>query len=323
MAITGAIPLPGNGMQGFNQGLTGMNSLFSQLIAQQATKEQMDRLRQMLPLEKQMKQAQISHMGAADAMLPLQRMLYMEQLKKAQMENDPTAQLEYLKKIQEGLGNGSPQGDASNANAILAGFLKHKFGIDMTKETPEQKESRAVDQAVSIDEAKTNRKKLDDIEATARALIPYAQANQRLEEILTRKPELPGRLTGLADQIGLTKDEDVGAFISGTQKLQSKMAKELSSRGGYGVSRLVEQAKPNIAKSSAYNKGVIKELKQEMKSSFDEMKSEYERLAKKPFPYSYDEYFKDALLPQAQAAQGNTSAQKKVMRFNPATGRLE
>jgi hypothetical protein len=200
---------------------------------------------------------------------------------------------------------GGPNLEALRSSPMLRGFFKHKFGFDplaSMPETPEQKHQGAINQAVSIDEAKATRKKIDDIEKTAQALLPYIGKVNTIEDILERKPDLVGRTTQLADLLGMTKDEDVGTFLSAAQTLQAHMAKELSSRGGFGVSKLVEQAKPNLGKSSAYNKGVIKDLKDSMKESFSQMKQEYERLSPgKKFPYNFEQYFQEAIGGQENA----------------------
>jgi hypothetical protein len=124
----------------------------------------------------------------------------------------------------------------------------------------------------------------------------------------------------LADLLGLTKDEDVGTFLSAAQALQAHMAKEMSSRGGYGVSKLVEQAKPNLGKSTAYNTGVVKELKQGMRESFNQLASEYKRLTGKKLPYDFEQYFQEETGMGADVAKPTG---KKRLKFNPATGRLE
>jgi|GEM_PF-3308864 len=217
--------------------------------------------------------------------------------------------------MQQPQANSAPQGggngidmEALKNNPMLRGFFKHKFGIDplaATPETPEQKHAGAINQAVSIDEAKATRKKLDEIEKTAQALLPYVGKVNTIADILKRKPDLAGRTTQLADLLGMTKDEDVGTFLSAAQALQAHMAKEMSSRGGYGVSKLVEQAKPNLGKSTAYNAGVIKDLKQSMKESFEQMKSEYERLSNgKKFPYNFEQYFKEVTGSETNDVQG-------------------
>ncbi len=201
-------------------------------------------------------------------------------------------------------------------NPLVRGLFKHKFGIDLGAETPDEKEQHAVNRATSVAEAKSNIKKLDEIEKTAQALLPYVGKVNTIGEILERKPELAGRTTQLADFLGMTKDEDVGKFLSAAQALQAHMAKEMSSRGGYGVSKLVEQAKPNLGKSTAYNKGVIQELRQGMKESFEQMKSEYERLSGgRKFPYNFEQYF------QAQTGGGTGSSQGGMVSMISPNGK--
>jgi len=158
-------------------------------------------------------------------------------------------------------------------------------------QTSEEKDKSAINRAITIDEAKANRKKIDEIEKTSRDLLPYISKVNTIEDILKRKPELVGRTTQLADALGMTKDEDVGKFLSAAQSLQTHLTKLAGSQGGARLFKMVEQAKPNIGKSSAYNIGVTKELKESMRNAFDEMKEEYERLGNKKFPYNFEQYF--------------------------------
>src|SRR5690606_3936423 len=122
----------------------------------------------------------------------------------------------------------------------------------------------------------------------ASALMPFAENVQTIEDILTKNPDLTGRTTQLVDKLGLTKDEDVGKMISAAQNLQAHMAREMGSRGGYGLSKLVEQGKPNIGKSNAFNKGVTAQLKESMRNSFKQMNEDYMRLTGKKLPYDFD-----------------------------------
>lgn len=215
-------------------------------------------------------------------------------------------------------------GNPSNADLelmkqfpALRGWYKQHYKIDPLAETPEQKVQNKVNTAMSINEAKSTQKKIDEIEKTAQALLPYIGKVNTIGDILERKPNLTGPLTKFADMLGMSKDEDIGRMLSASQALQAHLAKDLSSRGGYGVSKLVEQAKPNIGKSTAYNKGVIKELRQGMKDSFDQMKSEYERISHKKFPYNFEQYF------QEQTGNSSNNANTKRLKYNSVTGRLE
>jgi hypothetical protein len=266
--------------------------------------------------------------GAAQMPAPTQEMgegMGMFSPEGLQQAQTPPMQQPQANSASQGGGNGIDM-EALKNNPMLRGFFKHKFGIDplaSAPETPEQKHAGAINQAVSIDEAKATRKKLDEIEKTAQALLPYVGKVNTIADILKRKPDLAGRTTQLADLLGMTKDEDVGTFLSAAQALQAHMAKEMSSRGGYGVSKLVEQAKPNLGKSTAYNAGVIKDLKQSMKESFEQMKSEYERLSNgKKFPYNFEQYFKEVTGETTQKTDAK-SGNSKRLKFNPVTGRLE
>jgi hypothetical protein len=200
-------------------------------------------------------------------------------------------------------------------------LFKHMYKFDPlapTAQTPEEKKELAIDQALSIDEAKANRKKIDEIEKTAQALIPFIVKAKTIKDILNRNPKLTGPSTALADMLGLSRDTDVGTFISAAQSLQGKMAHELGSRGGYGLATLVEKGKPNIGKSNEFNVGVTEEILESMHDSFLQMKQEYERLSNKPFPYNFEQYFE-----KATGTEKAKRANKKRVKFNLVTGRLE
>lgn len=111
MAITGAIPLPSSGLEGLFQGANATSSLLSQMMQRRSAMEQMDRLRQMLPLDKQLKQAQIKSAGMAHMLDPLRKQLLMEQIKAAHNKNDPTYAITQLQGLLSMLGEG--EGDAT------------------------------------------------------------------------------------------------------------------------------------------------------------------------------------------------------------------
>ena len=124
MAITGAIPLPSSGLEGFFQGANASSSLLSQMMQRRSAMEQMDRLRQMLPLDKQLKQAQIKNAGLAHMLDPLRKQLLQEQIKSAQNKNDPAYALKHLQSLlgllgedEENQSQGEPQGN-QNTDAL-------------------------------------------------------------------------------------------------------------------------------------------------------------------------------------------------------------
>lgn len=181
--------------------------------------------------------------------------------------------------------------------------------------SPLEKSQIAINQATAIDAAKANRKKIEEIEKTATELMPFAGNVQTIEDILNREPQLTGRLTQLSDTLGINKNEDVGKFISAAQNLQAHMAKAMSSRGGYGVSKLVEQGKPNIGKSSAFNKGVVSELKETMKNAFEQMNQDYMKLTGKKLPHDFEKFYKK------QLSQAN-SQNEMVAMISPSGKRV-
>jgi hypothetical protein len=127
---------------------------------------------------------------------------------------------------------------------------------------------------------------------TADTLIPYMYEVQKLQGILKKKPDLTGRLTQAAKFIGATTDPDVGTFSSGALKLQTNLAKDLSSRGGYGVARIVSANKPDIANSGQFNMGALKDLKTNMVPTFLQLKAKYEETHPgKQFKYKLENIF--------------------------------
>lgn len=337
------IPMPDLPGNSFLKGIDTGSTMFSRLMQPALEREKQKQLDQHF-LQKLMAEKEAAERSQAfQSRFDPQKMAIMQQqLLGLKQRNDPMYEINQYKALEdmfkkrggisntmltqelgEGLGVYSPEGlqaapkqarnDGINlellkAHPMLRGFAKKHLGFDplaTIPETPEQKHAGAINQAISIDEAKSNRKKLDEIEKTAQALLPYLGKVNTIADILKRKPDLAGLTTPLANMLGMTKDEDVGTFLSAAQALQAHMAKEMSSRGGYGVSKLVEQAKPNLGKSTAYNTGVIKDLKQSMKESFEQMKSEYERLSNgKKFPYNFEQYFKEVTGSKTNDVQG-------------------
>lgn len=316
MPIAG-IPFVQNGMDTFN-GNFGFDNLMKQILErkqlaqqkelQEAANAQREReFQSNLGLRQQAE-------NRASQLFPLQ----LQAMRDAHMRSSPEYKAQQFKSMMNAFGGGDVNEESMKKNPMLRGFFKSQFGFDPLApeaQTPEQKKQNAIEQAIAIDEAKANRAKIDEIEKTSQALMPYAASVKTINDILKNKPDLVGRTTQLADALGLTEDTDVGTFLSAAQKLQSQMAHEMSGRGGYGVSKLVEQAKPNLGKSTAYNQGVIDELKSGMKDSFNQLKSEYERLSNKKFPYSFEQYFEEET--------GQKSSSSKKLKYNPSTGRVE
>lgn len=289
--------LPGNSfLKGIDTGSTMFSRLMQPALEREKQKQLDQHFLQRLIADREAAERSQAFQSRFD---PLTKSIMQQKLQGLTQKNDPNYELNKFMNAAKafGGGEGGINPEMLKQNPLLRGFFKHQLGFDplaTIPETPEQKHAGAINQAISIDEAKSNRKKLDEIEKTAQALLPYLGKVNTIADILKRKPDLAGLTAPLANMLGMTKDEDVGTFLSAAQALQAHMAKEMSSRGGYGVSKLVEQAKPNLGKSTAYNTGVIKDLKQSMKESFEQMKSEYERLSNgKKFPYNFEQYFKE------------------------------
>ncbi len=339
-------------LQGINTG----GGLYSKLMQPILSREELAQKAKQHEDEMALRRAALARSGAnAD----IQRQLLQQQLLSAQHANDPMYAFNQYKTLQdmfggkastsgapselagqgmgifspEGLSNeqamGGNAGGGSNfggidlellkKNPALRGFFKHQFGYDPLAETPQEKTQSKINESLTIDEAKAKRKKISNIEETAKALLPYAQNVQTIENILNKKPHLTGPTTKLADVFGLTRDEDIGTLTSAAQNLQAHMAKELSGRGGYGVSKLVEQAKPGIGKSVAFNKGAIKDLKSTMKSAFEQMDADYFKETGQHLPIDFNQFYKE----QMGSSIPTQSTNQKRVKYNLMTGRLE
>lgn len=321
--------LPGNALL---KGLDTGGALFTRLMQPRLAREQ-----QVLEREKQKQldqhflQKLMAEKEAAERSQafqsrfdPQKMAIMQQQLLGLKQRNDPNYELNKFMNAAKAFGgeNGGVDVEQLKKNPLLRGFFKHKLGFDplaTAPQSPDEKIQSEIEKATKIDEAKANRKKIEEIENTARALLPFAGNVQTIEDILTRKPGITGRTTQLADTLGLTRDEDIGRMISAAQNLQAHMAKEMSSRGGYGVSKLVEQGKPNIGKSEAFNKGVISELKDTMKSAFEQMDADYMRLKGEHLPFNFQQFYKSQV---GDTGNTNTSSQKRL-KYNPKTGGLE
>lgn len=152
MAITGQIPLASPGLEGLFQGANATSSLLSKMMQRRTAQEQMDRLRQMLPLDKQMKQAQINAANSSASMNPLRKLILGEQLKKLQHSNDPEYALKQLQSLMgylNGLGGDEQQGgqvtptSAADMPSYLPGIGKFFDQNQDNVQEPQQEQSQS------------------------------------------------------------------------------------------------------------------------------------------------------------------------------------
>lgn len=351
-----ALNLQGYGgpFSGVAEAMARGHSIYQQKMARELQKQQLAQQAAHWQEQMQLERERLSRMGRND---DLQRQMLMMQMQKMKHDMDPMAKWNDFQKIQQlitggekgegqespqaefgqGMGMFTPEGmqeaqklqggeqsgnmfEAMKNNPALRGFFKQQFGYDPLNmpQTPEEKQQLAIEKAKQEALITSNQKKTDELESSARALMPFAKDAKTILDILKKKPDLTGNLTGLAHKINLTKDEDVAKFATAAQNLQASMVQKLGSRGGYGLSRIVEGVKPGISKSGSYNKGATKQLLQTMVDSFEEMQKEYKRLNGKDLPFDFKE-FKDALEEKAPTEKQN----QKRWKFNQSTGRLE
>ena len=329
------IPLPKSPMQAFLESLNTASAVGHRFMEPRLRREEIAARKQATDLAnafrlqqlQQQAQQHMENLGLRQrqeerlgAMIPYEQALNARRLEKLNMELDPDKKADYTKRFMEGIGIKDYSAITPGQRAQLAiGGVK----LPEVKETPEQKQQRMIATATAVDTAKTDKKEADKILASAQGLIPHIGTLYRLQQIAKKKPKLFGVSTKIADTLGLTKDPDVGAYISGSQRLQSELAQEASKHSGYGIYNLVGAAKPNISKAHAFNIGALSDIEKTMRTSFDLMKKSYESKSGQKFPYSFDQYYKELEDQQDKPQDKKSSPEEKILRVNPVTGKLE
>lgn len=170
--------------------------------------------RQQLAQQKQLQEAQNSQRerefqgnlglrqqseNRASQLFPLQ----LQAMKDAHMKASPDFQAQQFKAMVNALGGGEINEESMKKNPMLRGFFKSKFGFDPlanAPQTPEEKETAALDLFKKKEDIKANRKGGDN--PTNTILTQNQQAAQAIDTVLPMIDEFinnPDKVYGLTD----------------------------------------------------------------------------------------------------------------------------
>lgn len=223
--ITGQIPLPGSGMDALTNGL---DSMFADLmnkrkiaIAQNQFKQQQERLGQQFQQQHALRRAQEQRMaeqfqqdfglrkeasGRNAALLPLRQQMLIQQLQHAKNANDPMYEINKMKNLVGSFGgNGGEDFNSLKNNPLVRGLLKHKYGVDLGAQTPEEKQASDLDLFKQQEKIKADNKIGSGETLTAPIKTKYqnviggvTSARPILQKLIdeTRKGNIPGQAIG-------------------------------------------------------------------------------------------------------------------------------
>jgi len=158
------------------------------------------------------------------------------------------------------------------------------------KESPEEREAREIRTADAKEQAKHRIKVNDKIKEHAQPVLAAAEHILAIEKLIKEHPGV----TGIGNEtlsnipgIGKFYDaETIKAINAHAIPLQGEIAKQLSGRGGYGVAKIAESAKPSTSATTKANIGSIRANKESILKSLEQMTKEWEDAnPDKPFPY--------------------------------------
>lgn len=327
--------LPGNS---FLKGLNTGSSMFSRLmqpiiqreqLAEQGRYHQGQLTHQERALQEQMKQHQQNYAlkqmmeQRRAALAPLQQQV--EQLRIQNLKNkaDPNFKMNQFKAIADSMGGMNPE--TFKKNPLLRGLYKKEFGIDPLQQSPEEKLQSDIDKSLAIDAGKADRKEITEIKETVTPVLEAANHIKELEKIFKEHPNRTGALAGRFSNAPLLNkfydNATIKAINAHAVPLQGQIAAQLSKRGGYGVAKIAESAKPSVTDTHEGNLASLKANKQAVIESFKQLKDRYESINKgKKFPYKLPEFMKDD---EPEQVTAKSAEPKKRIKFNITSGRLE
>ena len=164
------------------------------------------------------------------------------------------------------------------------------MGFERGVELPHQKAAREINTANAKEQQKLNIKRAQDVSELAKDLQLAGMDVNGIHELLTGSDSLGTGITRtLVGKLGWGS-EKLGEFNERALRLQSQMARALSSRGGVGAANIVASGKPSTWKSTSENIGITNAYAERIKNEFDLLNQEYKKLSGRDLPYTLPEY---------------------------------
>lgn len=208
-----AIPLPGpigdTLGQGIDSGFSGVNQLLQPYFNRKMQQAQQQRMAEQFQKEQAMRQEQQQRLAQQfqqdfalrqqgeqrkGSLMPLQEQLLQQKINAQRPEYMAQQAKEFMNSF------GGPE--AMN-NPIMRGLLKHKFGIDLDRESPEQKDKRALDLYKQKEEIKLGTNKGETLTGPIRTkyqsvIAGSTSARPIIKKLIedAKKGNIPGQIFG-------------------------------------------------------------------------------------------------------------------------------
>lgn len=292
MAVTGAIPLPENGMDALLNTYTGLQT-------------------------NQLRQAQMQEaMGKAAQSQMLSKLL-------GQLSGDSGS----AGGLSGGTGSMNKALLAAGAlhmpTQVVEGQLITPFGNFKVGETAEEKRKGETEKTINEAQGKETVGEDKTIKESADAINDSFEDYKNLIELLKNKPNLTGLHNAFSKNAAynVSNDPDLGTFNGYAGNILTKMTKGLSARGGVGAAKMAEKYKVEERNSTPYNLGLAKSGMQKLSSEFDALQKKWKiNHPNEEFPYEKPDF--DSLLQRIEAKE-KAKAEKEARTYNLQTGKFE
>jgi hypothetical protein len=199
------------------------------------------------------------------------------------------------------------------------GVYHTAFGDFPAGETPSQKSGRKVTEAVETEKGKKGLKRAQDLEDIGTFIEKTAEHAAALSDFYNKGFKSGPRQA--AQQYLKFPSEGAGIFAENATPLIAGPSKELSTRGGAIIARMVQGSKPDYSQPDKYNKEVLEQIHRQTYRAFMEAKKEYEDLTGKPYPKKLPKFYENVRVvsPKGHIVVKPPEEAKKLMSKYPGS----
>lgn len=275
-----AIPLPGpigdTLGQGIDAGFSGVNQLLQPYFNRKMQQAQQQRMAEQFQKEQAMRQEQQQRLAQQfqqdfalrqqgeqrkGSLMPLQEQLLQKKINAQRPEYMAQQAKEFMNAF------GGPE--AMN-NPIMRGLLKHKFGIDLDRESPDVKESRKLDTQLALAKGKIDINNNENNKKDLKNFQKSLEGTKELIKIAKNNPSMFGHnvLPGLYAKT--TKNKDFGKWQDLIADRIAGLEGKLSSRGNVTALKMAASLKPTHEEQQNVALGKLESMQKQLE---DEIKS--------------------------------------------------
>lgn len=273
MALNIPMPdLPGNALL---KGIQTGSDLYSRIMNPILQREANTQRQKQFEDEMKLRKAQFERSGAN---MDLQRALLQQQLIHAQHGNDPNWDFNNFMNMASKLGGGNNEinMDSLKNNPLLRGYFKHKFGVDLLAETPQEKRELDLQNKIKFEDAKTQNKAraLEDkemilVKKDLPTLEKSLKSVDKLLKIAQSNPDMFGHGFMPDRYAKTTKIKDFGEWQNLISDAIVGLEQKLSAKGNVTALKMAAQLKPSHAEQQQVAIGKLESMRQQLVDSIN------------------------------------------------------